>query len=795
MSFLGGLFPDKPDERFLDDQSVQEDHRDNQYVGYAIDVACTAYDTMFEGLKFAIRGRANVIEKMDQTVAQLEKQCKKIVEKYKEILNKIGDPGAALSLDLSLDIAKEAFDLLNENPILRRYIGEANYWALWDLLAVLSGKGMDIGADISANLKNAIKGTIYALLSMTNGLMHFESYIAQITSFWGYLYVKDIWLPLTDSICPQVTCRYYYKQPISSQPIEGAKTFPNPVPGPQAYAPMPIPIFDYVKYSPADIARIFSYDDPTTWYVLVPSSRQAFEKAYAYWKSNYTNAMSANGLLSGISSALTGGAFTVGFGQRNRDYPGGAPLKVGATFAQLDTSYNKSFPVKVGDSTLASAYQRVDDSLLALVAAMEDPKITSERDERIVEATGESGYAGAWWVSDMHDEKATAAAIACLDVVTGMQEFRVYLRSIGDLSAIYSEKTGAAYTSSPRTESPLKTHLTALYAKMAEDSGLPAMKDLMARYSECPQLAAPYEVYSDNPDGDTVYYYLASYINYAGGQMPLYSAGGAAMSFEVDADGELGTQIDGGREPLCAALGIYGDLKGLYPWNYELVLLDEFREKYQRIRGSYHIYYQKDNPARVIFADRVIQAGILKYIATSSALATDTIRRGNEEYTAYIFPSETCAVVPVPPLGEMFGLQFPSFASLQRVDAVAANGDQFMYDLTRNQIPRYPKYVDADKWSIMDLIHELWLLADALAPLCGDGGKRRYELNELLNQFGLHVRGSDGPLFVGQLPNDGQGKNVEMEFTLMTDFASRIKAAIDEVYATRDAIIAATVEW
>ena len=794
MSILGGLFPDKPDERFLDDQSVQEDHRDNQYVGHAIDVACTVYDTMFDALKFVIRGKADVLERMDKTIEQLEKQCKRIVDKYKELLNKL-DPDSALSLDLSLDIAKEAFDLLNSNPVLRRYIGEANYWALWDLLAVLSGKGMNVGADISANLKNVIKGTIYALLSMTNGLMHFESYLAQITSFWGYLYVKDIWLPLTDSICPQVTCRYYYKPPISGQPIEGAKTFPNPVPGPQAFAPMPIPIFDYVKYSPADIARIFSYDDPTTWYVLVPSSRQAFEKAYAYWKSNYTNAVSANDILSGISSALTGGAFTVGFGPRNRDYPGGAPLKVGATFAQLDTSYNKSFPVKIGDTSLASAYQRVDDSLAALVLAMEDPGVTDERDARIVEATGESGYAGNWWVSSGHDEKETAAAIACFDVVSGLPEFRSYTSAIRELSAVYGEKTGEAYNRRSGSESPLKTHLTALYTELAEDSGIPAMKDLMARYSECPQLAAPYEVYSDAPDENTVYYYLVMYINYADGQAPLYSAGGAAMSYEVDADGELGMKVDGGREPLCAALGIYGDLKGLFPWDYELVLLDDFREKYVRIKSSFHIYYRKDNPAQVIFADRVIQAGVLKYIATSAPLSADSIRRGSEEYTAYIFPSETCTVVPVPPPGEMFGMEFPSLASLQRVDAVAENGDRFMYDLTRNQIPRYPKYVDPEKWSIMDLIHELWLLADSLAPLCGDGGRRKYELRELLNQFGLSVRGSDGPTFIGQLPNDGQGKHVELEFTLMSEFASRIKKAIDEVYQVREEVIAATVAW
>ena len=44
MSFLGGLFGSKePDERFVDDQTAQEDYRDDSFVGHVVDQACTVY--------------------------------------------------------------------------------------------------------------------------------------------------------------------------------------------------------------------------------------------------------------------------------------------------------------------------------------------------------------------------------------------------------------------------------------------------------------------------------------------------------------------------------------------------------------------------------------------------------------------------------------------------------------------------------------------------------------------------------------------------------------------------------
>lgn len=804
MSFLGNLLgTNSPDERFVDDQAAQDDYRDNEYVGHIIDQACSVYDAMFSALEYTLKGRANVLSQMDKTIERLEKQCDSLVKKYEEILAKLKEASAGLEIDLSIDIAKDALAILNANPVLRRYVGEANYWMLWDMLAVLSGQGMTAGADISSNIKDAIKGTIYAMLSMTNGLMHFESYIGQVTQFWGWLYMKEIPLSLVDSVCPQVTCQYYYMKPLPG----------NPAPGPAAYAPMPFPIFNQTDYSWEYIVTHFSYDDRSTWNVLTPESRRAMEKAYSYWMSNYTNAVSANDLLSGATSKLTGGAFTVGFGQRHGDYPGGSPLKIGSTFNQLDTSVNESFPVRVLEDDLAAAYMDVDETFLALVSAMEDPEITAKRDARL-NAAGFPEYAGTWhYIMGSGalgaDAIENAAIEICVDVVTELPEAAEYATAIEKLSRKYREANAEDY-SIPYGGglSALSSYLVRTYKELAGNLSLSTLSDYIEGAEGNPYVFNPYQAYSADAEVAVLYAYAAQYMEYAKDSAPFYSGVGNNLSFTVDADGELGLKIAGGREPLFAALGIYGDLKGLYSWNYEIVPLDAFRERYTKIDNAYHIYYRNDDPSVVVFADRTFQAGALKYIATCRHVATDEISRGTgqnaERFIAYIFPGETCSVYEVPDPGVMLGQEFPSFSTLQRVDATSDTGQKYMYDLIRNQIPRYPKYVDAGKWSVMDLIHELWLLADALTPICGDGGERKAKLDELLNGNSLHVRNgtSDGPMFIGQLPGTagqgdlpGEGRHVELEFAAMSDFAGRIRNAINAVYDARDAVLQATQAW
>ena len=99
-------------------------------------------------------------------------------------------------------------------------------------------------------------------------------------------------------------------------------------------------------------------------------------------------------------------------------------------------------------------------------------------------------------------------------------------------------------------------------------------------------------------------------------------------------------------------------------------------------------------------------------------------------------------------------------------------------------------------------VWRLPVILNNFTKYCGDGGERKHRLNELLNGFGLQVKGHSGPEFIGQLPASagqgdtaGQGTHVEFEFTIMNDFADRLKRTIDTVYNVRDEVIAATQAW
>lgn len=826
MNLIGDIFePENLDDRYVDDQVMQEDHRDDTFVGSAIETACAVYDTMFDALKFVIRGKADVLGKMDKVVGTVEKRCDALAAKYREMLQKLNDAGADLTVGLNFNIINDAFDLLDSNPVLRRYVGEANYWLLWDTLALMSSQGAEIDAGISSNLKGAIKSVIYAFLSMTNGLMHFESYLSQITTFWGWLYAKEIWLPLTDSICPQVTCAYYYK-PADNGQLEGSAPVGagtslnaldryNPVPGKAAFAPMPIPVFDYENNSILKIKEHFSYDNPDTWDVLTPESRAAFIKAYKYWRSNYTNATGVNELLSAASSKLTGGAFTAGFGRRKHNHPLGTPLQVGRTFAQLYSGKNESFSVAVLDDPILELCAAADEALSALVNKMASTEVASDRDARLVEALGAGSEHVGSWVYIGHgtgvnpDESAVTAWEICQSVLSELQEFSDFLNVITELSLTYFSKYGTPYYggvvgdwgrpyNDPNVwQSPVLQHVVSKLTELNSEAPIAALTQLMESYdSSHPEWGLPYAFYTADAveRSDEIYEYVAEYVSQQGAT-PLYSAAAAILSTEIDVDNEIGRKVDGGRKPLFAAIGVYGDLKGLFSWDYKVVAYDGFIAKYARIKGSYHLYYNKEMPGDIVFADHVIAVGLVKYIAMCHPATTETVTRGSESYTLNIFPSESCAVYIIPESVSAFGVDFPSFASLQRVDATGPDGVKYKFDTMTNAIPRWPKYVDPEKWSVMDLLHELWLLADALAPICGDGGRRKDELTELLNGFGLVADGSNGgPRFIGQLPED-DGSHARIEFTVMNEFAKRLRDAIDVVYGLREDIIAATQAW
>lgn len=318
----------------MDDNAAVADASANPYLSVVVPQVRAAYDTMYDAVKYVLIGKNASLKQIDKWIARWEESLDRIAKKYEEILQAFDDKDAAFQGMFTFDILQEAWDILQDFPILRRYMGEANYWALYDALGLLATQAGSVAADLSTALKEAIKAAIRALLAMTDGLMSLESYLGMITQYWGALYVKTIPLAMLDSIVPNVTCAYHYKKTQTSQ-INGT-TVDNPVPGPAGFVPLPVPIPD-----PAYAATHFGSElipdlnDPTTW--VTEDGRPKFinidamRDALAYWGSSYTNEE-----LPLVSMAYPRRPYLDQEGNETSH-----PLTIGKTLAQLDTSLNQ----------------------------------------------------------------------------------------------------------------------------------------------------------------------------------------------------------------------------------------------------------------------------------------------------------------------------------------------------------------------------------------------------------------------------------------------------------------------
>lgn len=333
----------------MDDNAAIADASSNPYLSTVVPQVQAAYDTMYDAVKYVLIGKDASLKQIDRWIGKWEERLERIVEKYKEILKAFDDQDAAFQGMFDFQVLQQAWDTLQDFPILRRYMGEANYWALYDTLGLLATQAGSISADLSTALKEAIKAAIRALLAMTDGLMSLESYLGMITQYWGALYTKTIPLAMLDSIVPNVTCAYHYKKVQTSQ-INGV-TVNNPVPGPAGFVPVPVPIPD-----PVYAATHFGSDlipdlgDPTTWVDENGNPKflniSTLQDALAYWGSSYFNESLPP------ATATTGG---LAFYTRRPylDAEGDEvahPLQVGKTFAQLDTSLSKMAAGQAGAS-------------------------------------------------------------------------------------------------------------------------------------------------------------------------------------------------------------------------------------------------------------------------------------------------------------------------------------------------------------------------------------------------------------------------------------------------------------
>lgn len=895
MSFLSSIVSKfgKPDEGGIgDDNSSQAAKDNNPYIAGPALGARNAYDAIYSAVRWMAEGKRKSLETIDAWLREWEKEIDRIAAQYEELLKKIGDVMGSAEATFTMDLAKEAWEIIQGSPELRRYMGEANYWYLHDTLGLLATQTGSMTAELMEGVKAALKATILAVLSATDGLLQVESYYGRIAQYWGGLYQKMLPLPLTDSICPQVTCAYYYK-PTHVTERDGY-VLENPVPG-NGFSPIPLPLPDVETAGRYGLPSAFpDYQDPASWYVdgvgrtpwYMQTSMDMFWRSLNYWGSSYRDSV----------PPLVG----IVYGQR--DYTaredGEHPLRVGRTFSQLDTDYTAI----AGGGTAYLALKASLDEVFTpdIVALMDVWQSSYERMRNIVaewaSANGLAtvteivyGMVGDEFAHDALDKflagnvEYNRAENALLDAWKGMANAHgSYEGLFADmLSALQSASysTGELPTAfsygavqpSARTNPPDKCGLRGMVYATAWNPGVTedysevfgvgrftipsAPKFVMFPQAYTPSLYAqslrdpvvytqafavlannieidvgearvtgdsellrytygtawdasdtigkPPEAFSD-PDAFGAADILAMADKYvfcnllfpdgvvlADGDISpvpdtfvsMYKRYVATSDAGEELADEVGYSVREGRETLFPCFGVYGEWLGMRSWDFKEMPTSTFSSSYARCRSGSDLYYEKANPAHVVFRHSRYYSDVRmqSYTIYHEALARSTRTAGEESYDFLVFPMESVSV------GTHRDGDY-DLGSLWPVN-VTKDGVGYRYITMRNAIPKCPKYVDPELWSFMDLVHELYFLAESLSGLCADNGERMDNIEKTLSDFGL-----EPPQFLGQLPADN-GEHIDYKFTIFQQYADRLKKALDNVYSLRDKIFKATANW
>jgi len=341
-SKIGSLYKEKPSDSIMDDNIAVSAGDNNPFVSATVIGARNAYDTLHSLMSPLIKGKKSSLKQIDSWLDEWLERLKQIEEAYAEILSRINDLGADFTGTFTFDVAKEAWELVQDTPILRRYMGEANYWLLYDTVGILSTQAGSLAGDLLAGVKEAIRQALLALISMTDGLLCLESYLGMIQQYWGALYFKITPLPLLDSIVPNVTTAYWYKPPIPSEAgTEHKVLLNNNSPG-QGFTPLPLPMPNPTMVTrQASYLGKFDYQNPDTWYLngtpyYLPNTMYLLERALQYWGSSYTNEW-----LPALNNFYNRRPYGEGEnvdGKWTVTEERSHPLRVGHTLSQLDTS-------------------------------------------------------------------------------------------------------------------------------------------------------------------------------------------------------------------------------------------------------------------------------------------------------------------------------------------------------------------------------------------------------------------------------------------------------------------------
>lgn len=921
---IGSLYDDPSTDSVGDDNVAISSADTNPYVSVAVLGARNAYDTLHRLMGPLVKAKKSSLKQIDKWLDDWCAQLERIRKLYEDLLAKIKDTSANFGSLFTFDMAKEAWEILQDTPILRRYMGEANYWYLYDTLGLLATQSESLGADLSAGTREAIKKAILGLISMTDGLLCLESYLGMLQQYWGALYVKTIPIPLLDSIVPNVTCAYWYKKPLTSVASDGTTVLRNDPPG-KGFVPVPLALPDpgMAVKSPSYAFRL-DRQNPSTWYYdgvpyYIPRTMELLVQALNYWGSSYTDAW----------LPIVGNIYP------RRPYGDGEhPLQVGRTFAQIDSEkstingtditensseavsaeardilnavftepllkYMEDWQRYYGEarrllleylidgfaqygeapSTVArflelqglnmgnpsvlpydtwrtsnteflNAMQNLWQAWYGMVTTMTDagPDPYGALFDRVMSALTEAGrllqgYPG----SIGPDESYMVAPSYAPDYMAGVpsqwnvamgESFVAYRvdTSSGAVQSIYSGADSTVEGDSVKVTYPVNgaafvmfpsdyTDVEVFKQRVLPFTGIASQVEVsVTGVTEGKQVGDAFDdegtllgyvfpvgmvppvetrIVGELPDALGMRHScgVSSVDGYGNMFLP---TGTVPLSLEEDvppdtfvslyrsfletgstANEELsdvvGYSIDHGREIKFPCFGIYGDLLSMQSWHYKEMPYKTFRQSYMRVRPGSDLFYKITDPSKIVYyhssyvsASRQLQIAVYHEYLEKVEKSYGT----SDSYTFYVFPCESISVSVIP---DSIGV-----GSVLSVDALAPNGKKYHYVPMRNPIPKCAKYVDPDKWSVMDIVHELYLLAINLAGLCGDNGERLRTLEDDLSEFGMSE-----PRFIGQLP-ENNGQYAMFRFDLFADYAERIETLVNSVYELRSQIISAT---
>ena len=890
-----------------DDNSAVAAAENNPFVEASVLGARNAYGAMHAVVAPLIKGNEAALRNIDRQLKNWESRLQKVVTMYEELLKKLNDIGGDITGAMTLDLAKDAWEIVQDTPILRRYMGEANYWYLHDTVGLLATQSGSISADMLVGIKEYLKAAILALLSMTDGLLCLETYLGMIQQWWGSLYLKNVKMPLLDSIVPNVTTAYWYKPAIPSVARDGRTTLSNNPPG-NGFTPIPVPIPDPVM-AVRNPNYIMGFDplNPATWYLngtpyYLTNTMTMLYRALNYWTSSYTNAR-----LPAVNDIYPRAGYA----------DGEHPLVVGQTFAQIDesktildgsnmgqdasfadireilqsvitddmladitewqnnyilarqayitraraiaknlnTEFNSISDLYSGNyqPSLSDAVRPYTNNMVRSIANMAKKagKTQEEFFDAVMSAFVDAGHITVGETGSLKNSQVYAVAPSYMpNRMRGVNDafrrsmgipFLAYAIDTKDNVIIDTSSHGAAVTDGdvsnvvygqasfsfvmfPSDDSldmsyaatmpsykadsvsasvvnvPVGTevHTTAVssgevlsyvFQEGMKDStqvNLGELPSALSKHTACGAVVGTNSVLGTMlfPDGviPTIEDEASTRPLTFSSLYTLLMETGTTVSEEL---GDIiGYSVNKGREIKFPCFGVYGNLLSMQSWHYREMATSTFNASYAKMASGSDLYYAVDDPSHVVYRHSSYYSSTRQMDITiyHEALEHESKSYGSRDsYEFYVYPGESVSVSRIPD-----GI---NLGNLLSVDAVGPDGSKWHYVIMRNPIPKCAKYVDAKKWSIMDLVHEMYLLAYNLADLTADNGATLRQLDEDMAAFNV-----SRPEFIGQLPANN-GQYVTYKFGIFQDYADRIEKLVNSVYDFRAKIITVTENW